>query len=1320
MMSLDAIYSVQKMAEVLVTGPDSEREFILFELQQLLDHCPGDTLRILLPVLCEHVPHWSTDLQAKAAARLFDVVSLDLDQPTVRLVTRAAFGVVQSGIANPDHDVANLYNLCGGILVDVLPAMHWTPPDIHHVISFVDDHSNQPLFTSRKLAARVLGALSNCFDPPRVEKSVLPRALRLFDDPDVQVRGTVVESLAFIGAALPSRVTEIEVWPRVERLLDPREDARIHATAMRTMAHILQKQREALGPPGSSAASAAAVAVAVAAGTPGSSIDGLSSVDSIAGGSAPVLPTNGGRLFRDLLPPVFAKLSAFARRHAPEDQRLVDDDTYLLLEVVSEVFGQFVFSLSMHARRSSLKDAYKAYSSMATCNGPLIRRNCAFNLPGVAKSLGERFAMELSGLCEFLAKDTDEEVRWILAAGIHQSATLLTPRGNYDRLFAAVSSLLEDENSLVRMNALENFHDLLSAFVRDNTDPANIRRLAPVFTNLSVLSEGNWRIQKRLAEQLDKCAEIIPADELVKNVLPLLFQLTEHGTPLVRHAAMNATAHALRNIPSVPDRNAAVAQYWAKASDGPFWMRLALLDGAAAALRTFSQHRFAELFAPTLYRLALDAVANVRIRFALLLPEMAPACGKQAAYSAAVSTLRNDSDSDVIKVMERHELAVAAALAQATSSASVDQARFRDEQEFYGIIPRTSKRVRGRLNNIRTPRMLSNHLRQSHDFSEPSSGHLSVSQSVISAAKATSAAASSPPRGVTPSAAAIAAAAAEPAIVPEAGSTLPATSTVTSGCGLPPSFPPPNAQHEEDEDRQVFPATAGGGAETAASAKSARAVAASDAITTAGFGKPVPIAPVVDMDHVGSSAKLLPSSSLDAMVSVSDLESPAAKMQSASLSRLPTLSGSRLASTASAAAFADEETTKSLSRLPKHNHVAVPLVHKLATRQEPASNEPRSKSWAGRLIKVQRQLSVESSGRSRTNSIDSNDSTSSGKPSRSGRQTTAARARSLMRDSANTQLPVKTGLAAPMMSSTKKRRSKQKELANPVMQGPSVTDAVRRLEEASAAAAAQTGPALISAHSSSPASSGSKASTANVLPAAAPIAAQSQSPASAATMLLSAAAPAQGSSPPQTLSARYSPVAGSRMRSGRDHTKSQQQPPINVGRMVSMSEPSAPPAAQSGRTYSVDGRSVDKSKMARDLGLRDPGPANGAVGTVAPYDDGTRLPVFQGAAPWMRSASRSQVRHPDGKKMPISALTATPSGVPAGRNTRQRSANGHAPVLQSFHSDTAHATHSKGGSRELAPSMAMSSVTDVPTSGSQAGPNTTGFLKSLFARKTRK
>lgn len=678
------------MAEVLVLGPDSEREFILFELQQLLDHCLEDTMKILIPVLCKHVPNWNIDLQIKAAQRLFDVVCLKLEPAVANMITCASFGVIHrsKGCAAPEYE--ELYNLWGVLLVDCLPNMEWSPQEIKDVLNLVDIHSKES-YTSRKVAARVIGALAQCLHKSKVEKIILPRALQLFGDTDVEVRGTVVESLANIGAALPIRVTESMVWPRIEGLLKPPEEARIRATAMRTMAHILEAHRSSPGQ---------------------------------------------HRLYRELLPPVFNSLAAFARKFSAEDQRHVPDDTYLILEVVSEVFGQFAYSLSLcpTTKKTFRKEAYKAYAGMATCNAPLIRRHCAFNLPGVAKALGDRYALELSGVCNYLANDMDEQVRWIVAAGIHETAQLLAPRGNFERLFGAVCALLQDESPMVRMNALTHFHELLTAFAKDGSDPASLRRLAPVFTDLTMLSEGEWRIQRSLAEQLGQCADIIPPDALLDNVLPLLYRLTKQGTPLVREAAMNATAKSIRKIP-IRDRKLALDKYWRAAAHGPFWMRLALLDGGAAAMSVFSHKGFVELFAEDMLLLANDPVPNVRIRVATLMAKMAPMCKGMPSFDKALETLRKDNDEDVIQIMKKYDEAELAAMKEARERQSEDNSKYKEEQEFYGQ-SKPQKRARGRV-----PQVKGNH-RMGIPGRRPSmeqvSENLSASKDIVAAGMTTS------------------------------------------------------------------------------------------------------------------------------------------------------------------------------------------------------------------------------------------------------------------------------------------------------------------------------------------------------------------------------------------------------------------------------------------------------------------------------------------------------------------------------------------------------------------------------------------------------
>lgn len=743
--NMDAIYSVQKMAEVLEAGPDTERDFILFEMQQMLDHCLSDTLRILVPVLCELVPQWSVELQLKAAERLFDVVSLQLPPSVASMITSASFAVVESARHATAEDIEDVYTLWGGVLVDAMPTVVWEAAELATVLGTLDGHArSRGSEPARKLAARALGALAQCLPPASVESQLLPRVLALVADESAAVRGTVVESLAFLGATMPADHVAERIWPRFVAVLaeGSPEEPQVRATALRSVAHVLEKQRHRCGigiqpevPPPAPAGAAPFPAAASSSSSPppAAGTDAhkrASKVKRKRGFKSP----GAARLFNELLPPLLDTQSAFSLRYASEDQRLVSDDTYLLLEVVSEVFGQLVYAVTcaLAARPSAAaadgaavgatfrESAYRAYLAMATCNGPLIRRNCAYNLPGMAVSLGEGYAAELSGLAEYFAKDSDEEVRWIVAAGIHESTALLASGGGvFDRLFAAVCALLTDSNALIRSNALGHFHDAMSALaampvtvvveaadgadggaaVTDVDDqqqqveevPAEAAppgaatdRLAPLFDDLELLSEGEWRVQESLAKQLELSIGLMPSESLQQFVLPLLYRLMEQGTPVVRTTAMRAIIKGVRTINLPAERDTVVDRYWGDAAGGPFWMRLALLDGGVVALSVFSRRRVAEIFAPRMLDLVDDPVVNVRIRLARTLPLLAPVCAAQAQYQSVLRRLSGDADVDVRNAVEAHPDAAAAAMAAAAKDEAVDQEKQRAEDELYG------------------------------------------------------------------------------------------------------------------------------------------------------------------------------------------------------------------------------------------------------------------------------------------------------------------------------------------------------------------------------------------------------------------------------------------------------------------------------------------------------------------------------------------------------------------------------------------------------------------------------------------------------------
>lgn len=562
---------------------------------------------------------------------LIDVVHHEIPPEVAKMISAASFRVVNRAV------VDTIYEAWGEILVAVLPNVSWNEQELERVIALIDVHARRNNEISRKLAARVLGALCICLTPAEVEKHILQRALDLCEDEDVEVRGMVTESLQFIGAALSIDVTEEQIWPKILQLLDDL-DARIHAATLRSIAHLVETHREKEG---------------------------------------------NKRLYRDQLPPVFLKHCEFSRKAAAEDQRTVDDDSYLLLEIFSEVFGPFLASSYVHITdENQRKDVYKAFLGNATCNGPVVRRHCAFNMPGVAESLGSKYNVELSNIVEFLSRDTDAETRWNLAAGIHITTSLLVSKPTVENLFKSIVGLLRDDNPLVRMNTLQHFCELLTAIMIEGEYSSAVK-LSPIFRNLRLLSEGNWRTQELLAEQLNQAAKLIPQEALKVNVLPLLFQMAEESTFLVRKAAMSAIVNCFRYIPQLEERNQLLESFCVEwAQGGVFWMRNSFLEAALAAFKVYSRALFKQCFATQILRLFGDPVPNVRLRLAHVLGIIGVALEDDPQFMGTVQMLQLDEDQDVRDAIEALPEKLEAERARQENWEEEDRRRLEEEEEI--------------------------------------------------------------------------------------------------------------------------------------------------------------------------------------------------------------------------------------------------------------------------------------------------------------------------------------------------------------------------------------------------------------------------------------------------------------------------------------------------------------------------------------------------------------------------------------------------------------------------------------------------------------
>ncbi|OSX71951.1 hypothetical protein BU14_0488s0013 [Porphyra umbilicalis] len=624
----------------------------------------------MVPEICRDAVHWQEEVQMAAAEALYFVVGSVVPPHIARRVVIAALRIINLS------DSGDVFDAWGEILSMLLPQL---PKDdaLRLVVPAVTARAAAPSADSRRLAARIIGALDGVLSAADLEAQFLPPTLLLCDDEDASVRAMIAQSVATLGAALPLGVCESHFWPKLVSLMRD-ENARVRAAALRALAKTAGAHRET------------------------------------------AVPTS---LYGTVLLPLFLAECSRAGSVAASDLRTVSDDTYLLLEIFAEVFGVFLWAVcALLEDEDAWTVALNALRRMVTCNGPTVRHWCAFNLPAVAQVCGEARPEKARGVLHALATDTDVETRATLAAGFHQTVAQLGSGPLRDEVLGAFASLITDINPQVRMNALSHLSSAVEVLtghattvdsdVEGDTAEARTRRresrpgsfppadedvgaleLAPFFASLVPVAQDSWRTQELLASHIEAVAHRIPQDVLCDHLAPLLFQMARESTYLVRKASMRALVRTMRFISDVRRRDHIVKHFrteWARGK--VYWTRLAYTDGAAAALDVYSSTLFRVLFGDELIALAADAVPNVRLRVASILPrviaayeharpdgdngvvvgsaleEEAAHCAPPSAVRAALDRLTSDPDPGVEAVARSGIAAIASGAARLTKA----------------------------------------------------------------------------------------------------------------------------------------------------------------------------------------------------------------------------------------------------------------------------------------------------------------------------------------------------------------------------------------------------------------------------------------------------------------------------------------------------------------------------------------------------------------------------------------------------------------------------------------------------------------------------
>ncbi|KAA8499967.1 Serine/threonine-protein phosphatase 4 regulatory subunit 4 [Porphyridium purpureum] len=604
-------FSLGRMAEALENGPHVHRDETLSEVPQLLDHCPEGFVQQVLPALCDNVLTWDLDAQSSAAFLLDQLLARNeaLAEPFAFRFVQIGVAVLQSFKGQRDNAAIEPYHeLWRDVICRSLLILRHDEQQRSWLLEYMDtlefDDRNESI-----LCALMIGAMAKNASREFVRSKLLPY-LQIYanEAAGIEVFGSCITSIALIGKMISMEDVENYLWPYLLNAIACVSDTRLHAEALYVMSEVLENKRTQKDP--------------------------------------------GKRFFSELFPPVFLNECALACRVSTDDDSIILGDEYAVLEILSESFGELLYSYSLYGPSGSAshsgstnyrKQAIRAFANMSACSGALVRRNCAYNLPGVCQVLAGKYATELLEIVAALTRDKDRDTRCLVASGFHETVRALAKKGRMEKLITSLIMLLKDRDALVREYAISHLAESLVLFDKF-IEPQIMAHVAPVFGVVQRRDAESWRAQVKIAEQIEGSAEVIPDAALEDAILPVLKRMILEGIFPVKRAAVRATLRCILYITDSSQRSHCISRYVDSLAQSRTAARIHYPFALRTALEMFSARFFFAHFASHLAALSRDPLSNIRLLLAQLLPQLFQAA-RMTKQDEPVDLISNVADT---------------------------------------------------------------------------------------------------------------------------------------------------------------------------------------------------------------------------------------------------------------------------------------------------------------------------------------------------------------------------------------------------------------------------------------------------------------------------------------------------------------------------------------------------------------------------------------------------------------------------------------------------------------------------------------------------
>jgi serine/threonine-protein phosphatase 4 regulatory subunit 1 len=339
---------------------------------------------------------------------------------------------------------------------------------------------------------------------------------------------------------------------------------------------------------------------------------------------------------------------------------LANDVSFQVRTAALEKLGPLVAELGGEHTSAALVDHFVSMSESTGGNNGL-QLSCAFNIPGVAYTIGHARWHEIRPAYNVLAHSVQWRVRRSLACSLHEMAKILGKETTQRDLLPIFEAMLSDTDEVV-VGVIDHLAEFMSQVApHARTGPLYLLQDVGKAEGKNVI--GNWRLRAALSEQLGALSKVLPEDANEDALLPLLLRLLKDPASAVRAKSIDAVGGVLHNTAKASSlrwRSGKVGDVVAEIklmATNPRWLdRQAYVQMCGAFVGVVDANIIKEEFLPLMLMCVDDAVPNVKRELARSLARLD---GDRSFAGIpdvldTIRTLRNDPDVESVSIAKNY------------------------------------------------------------------------------------------------------------------------------------------------------------------------------------------------------------------------------------------------------------------------------------------------------------------------------------------------------------------------------------------------------------------------------------------------------------------------------------------------------------------------------------------------------------------------------------------------------------------------------------------------------------------------------------------